>query len=239
MRRADTPGGSGWAIVAVDWRDIGRKSLTTLQGHRRPWSKARPRSSNTSHQGETLGKHTLDLLCLPDRAQTMGSQSRLRNGHEGKRSTSEPARTTVLPVLVCFWSRYFRQITESAVGAQTWLRCAMKVSVFLFAPLLLAPAFVLSQNEPSASTQGNMHHFDRHHVSITGCLTSREPNEYEMVDQQGITNLLYSRINLSAYVGQSVTVVGDQSATPSTDSGTARPMPHFIVKKVHASGKCK
>jgi hypothetical protein len=83
-------------------------------------------------------------------------------------------------------------------------------------------------------------HLKRNESAVTGCLTKTPHNEYELVDEKGIHNLLYSStIPLDTYVGQSVTVVGVRSATSSTDMGTARPMPHFNVVDLRpASGKC-
>lgn len=47
-------------------------------------------------------------------------------------------------------------------------------------------------------------------------------------------------VRLDSYIGRPVTLVGVQSATPSTDTGTARPMPHFKVLEVRPeSGTCK
>jgi hypothetical protein len=77
---------------------------------------------------------------------------------------------------------------------------------------------------------------------ITGCLTSTgQPDEYRLVDEKGVTNQVYSvSVHLDSYVGKSVTLIGDQSATPSTDSGTSHPTPHFKVVEVQpASGACK
>ena len=49
-----------------------------------------------------------------------------------------------------------------------------------------------------------------------------------------------SSVHLDSYVGQSVTLVGVQSATPTADTVGGRPMPHFNVLEVHpASGNCK
>ena len=107
----------------------------------------------------------------------------------------------------------------------------MRRSLFVLAILAvtLAPAFSQS---PKPKT----------HSTITGCLTSGDKaDEYRLVDEKGVTNVVYSAtIHLDSYVGQSVTLTGDQSATPSTDTGTGRPMPHFKVLKVKpASGSCK
>ena len=98
-------------------------------------------------------------------------------------------------------------------------------------------ALVVGAVNPSAAQNKN----DRL-STITGCLTKSTHDTYRLVDQNGKTNMVYSTsVKLDSYVGQSVTLTGKQSATPSTDSGTARPMPHFIVTEVHpaASGGCK
>jgi hypothetical protein len=107
----------------------------------------------------------------------------------------------------------------------------MRGSLFVLAILLVAPALAFSQS-PKPKT----------HKTITGCLTSTsQPDEYRLVDEKGVTNIVYSvTIHLDSYVGQSVTLTGDQSATPSTDTGTGRPTPHFKVLEVKAaSGSCK
>jgi hypothetical protein len=104
----------------------------------------------------------------------------------------------------------------------------MRGRLFVLAILVVAPALAFSQS-PKQKT-------------ITGCLTSTgQPDEYRLVDKKGVTNLVYSTsVHLDSYVGQSVTLIGDQSATPSTDTGTARPKPHFKVVVVQpASGSCK
>jgi hypothetical protein len=97
--------------------------------------------------------------------------------------------------------------------------------------ILITPAISFSQS-PKPQT----------HKTITGCLTSNgRPYEYRLTDEKGISNIIYSTtLHLDAYVGKFVTLVGDQSATPSTDTGTARPTPHFKVFEVQpASGSCK
>jgi hypothetical protein len=107
----------------------------------------------------------------------------------------------------------------------------MRGRLFVFAILVVAPALTFSQS-PKTKT----------HQTITGCLTSTgSSHEYQLVDEKGVTNIVYSTtVHLNSYVGQSVSLVGDQSATPSTDTGTAQPMPHFKVVKVQpASGNCK
>jgi hypothetical protein len=83
-------------------------------------------------------------------------------------------------------------------------------------------------------------HLKRNQIAVTGCLTRNLHGEYELVDEKGIHNLLYSStVPLDTYVGQSVTVMGERNASPSTDAGTVRPMPHFNVVDLRpASGKC-
>jgi hypothetical protein len=107
----------------------------------------------------------------------------------------------------------------------------MRRRLFVLATLLVAPALAFSHS-PEPKT----------HSKITGCLTSTsQSHQYQLVDEKGVTNIVYStKLDLNSYVGQSVTLIGDQSATPSTDTGTARPMPHFKVVEVQpASGNCK
>jgi len=83
-------------------------------------------------------------------------------------------------------------------------------------------------------------HLKGNQSAITGCLTKNPHDEYELVDEKRVHNLLYSStVPLDTYVGQSVTLIGERSATPSTDTGTARPVPHFKVVDLRpASGKC-
>ncbi len=106
----------------------------------------------------------------------------------------------------------------------------MRGRLFVFAMLVVAPVLAQSPNPKT-------------HQTITGCLTGTgQPNEYQLVDEKGITNLVYSgTVHLDSYVGKSVTLTGDRGATPSTDNGmTGRPTPHFKVVKVQpASGDCK
>lgn len=101
----------------------------------------------------------------------------------------------------------------------------------MLAILVVAPALAFSQS-PKPKT----------HNTITGCLTStNQPGEYGLVDKNGVMNHVYSvTVHLDSYVGQYVTLIGDLSAMPSTDTGTARPTPTFKVVKVQpASGNCK
>lgn len=106
----------------------------------------------------------------------------------------------------------------------------MKVRLFVLAILVVTPALVFTQSAKKA------------HSTITGCLTSTsKPDEFQLVDEKGVTNIVFSvTVHLDTYVGKSVTLTGDQSATPSTDTGTSRPMPHFkVIKVAPASGSCK
>ena len=101
----------------------------------------------------------------------------------------------------------------------------------VMAILLVAPVLAFSQS-PEPKT----------HSTITGCLTSTgQPHEYRLVDEKGVTNQVYSMtVHLNSYVGHPVILIGDRSATPSTDTGTGRPTPHFKVVEVKAgSGDCK
>ncbi len=107
----------------------------------------------------------------------------------------------------------------------------MRGSLFVLAMLVVVPVFTFSQS-PEPKT----------HSKITGCLTSTgQPHEYRLVDERGVTNQVYSTtVHLDSYVGESVTLIGNQSATPSTDTGTGRPTPHFKVVKVQlGAGNCK
>lgn len=118
----------------------------------------------------------------------------------------------------------------------------MKLWFFLVAIQLMIPAFVFSQSAIPKTTQVVWQtHQQERQVTITGCLTKNSHGEYELVDQKGVHNLVYKseRVDLESYVGQSVALTGEQSAMPSTDTGTSRPMPHFVVKKLRlASGNC-
>jgi hypothetical protein len=101
----------------------------------------------------------------------------------------------------------------------------------VLAIMMVASALAFSQS-PKPKT----------YSTITGCLTSgSQPDEYHLVDGKGVTNIVYSvKVHLDSYVGQSVTLTGDKSAMPSTDTGTGKPMPHFRVEEVKAaSGSCK
>jgi len=107
----------------------------------------------------------------------------------------------------------------------------MRGNLLVLAILVVTQAFAFSQTA-------------KHKNTITGCLTSTtigKRKEYRLVDQKRNKNIAYSKtVDLGPYVGQSVTLVGDVSATPSTDEGTREPMPVFLVFEVQpASGNCK
>jgi len=109
----------------------------------------------------------------------------------------------------------------------------MKLWCFLLVILFIFPAAVVSQSATPKKTT--------HQITITGCLTKNSHGEYDLIDQKGVHNLVYKseRVDLESYVGQSVALTGEQSAMPSTDTGTSRPMPHFVVDKLQqASGNC-
>ena len=118
----------------------------------------------------------------------------------------------------------------------------MKEPLFLLTVLWVTPALVVSQTGVPNATHdhGPPMHLKRNQTALRGCITKNPHNEYELVDEKGTHNFLYSStVPLDTYVGQSVTVIGELSATSSTDTGTARPMPHFKVLDLRpASGKC-
>jgi hypothetical protein len=119
----------------------------------------------------------------------------------------------------------------------------MRRSGFVLAVLGAASALAFGQSsKPSAAENGGSQPVAHHKRStITGCLTNAEHDTYRLVDQKGVTHMVYSStVQLGSYVGQFVTLIGNKSATPSTDTGTARPMPHFTVMEVQpATGQCK
>lgn len=119
----------------------------------------------------------------------------------------------------------------------------MRGNLLVLAILVVTQAFAFSQTDTSAA-QKSVGQTAKHKSTITGCLTSTmmgKRKEYRLVDQKRNKNIAYSKtVDLDPYVGQSVTLVGDVSATPSTDEGTREPMPVFMVFEVQpASGKCK
>lgn len=109
----------------------------------------------------------------------------------------------------------------------------------LLTVLLVTPTLVSSQSGVPKATQdhGRPMHLKLNQSAVTGCLTKNPHNEFELVDVKGIHNLLYSStVPLDTYVGQSVTVIGERSSTPSTEMGTAPPIK--VVDLRPASGKC-
>jgi hypothetical protein len=117
----------------------------------------------------------------------------------------------------------------------------MRGSVLALFILAVAMGLAVSQDNQNAAPNSNPQNVTPgHRTAITGCLTG-EADHYRLTDQKGVTNIVYgSTVQLDSYVGKSVTLVGVQSATPSTDTGTAHPMPHFKAVEVHpASGSCK
>ena len=110
----------------------------------------------------------------------------------------------------------------------------------LMTVLLLTAAALVGKSEPQKTSNDSSPQKHKH-VTITGCLTKDPHEDYELVDQKGIHNLVYmsEKINLDSYVGQSVTLVGERSAMPSAEEGMRRAMPHFKVIELHpAAGKC-
>lgn len=119
----------------------------------------------------------------------------------------------------------------------------MKECLSLLTVLLVSAALCAGKTPPQNTTQEGAPQTSQHqkHATITGCLTKDDLGNYELVDQKGIHNLVYpsDKFDLDSYVGQSVTLVGDRGAIPSTDTGTARPKPHFkVVELQSASGNC-
>ena len=118
----------------------------------------------------------------------------------------------------------------------------MKERLLLLTVLCVTPAFVASQTgvPTTIHDHGPPMRLKRNQIALRGCLTKNPQNEFELVDEKGTYNLLYSStVPLDTYVGQSVTLIGERSATPSTVMGTARPMPNFKVVDLRpASGKC-
>jgi len=110
----------------------------------------------------------------------------------------------------------------------------MRKILFVTTVLMVASALAFGQTG-TPSTQGGKR------STITGCLTSSKHDTYRLVDQKGVMNMVYSStVHLDPYVGKFVTLIGNQSATPSRDEGMGKPMPHFVVLEVQpASGTCK
>jgi hypothetical protein len=110
----------------------------------------------------------------------------------------------------------------------------MRSASLVLTVLLITPAFALSQADATQNSKPSKH------LTITGCLTGK-PDAYRLKDAKGKTVIPYSKtVDLEPYVGKSVTVVGDLSAAPSTDTGTGRPLPHFQVREAQpGSSTCK
>lgn len=114
----------------------------------------------------------------------------------------------------------------------------MKACLFVMMILSATPSVISQATSPSAANDTYSQNSQRN-LTITGCLTRNSHNKYELVDEKGVHNLLYGSVPFDSYVGQSVTLVGARSTTPSTDTGTARPMPLFKVKELRpANGPC-
>jgi hypothetical protein len=114
----------------------------------------------------------------------------------------------------------------------------MRMSLFLLTILAIAPAVGFGQADAPNATQNRKS--TKQHMIITGCLTGKH-DQYRFKDEKGKTVIPYSAtVDLDPYVGKSVTLVGDQSATPSTDPGMGRPLPLFKVAEARpGSGTCK
>jgi hypothetical protein len=113
-----------------------------------------------------------------------------------------------------------------------------EIRLFVLTILVVTPVLVFSQADTQSASQNSS---PQKQSKITGCLTKTKDNQYRLVDQKKITNMVISNgVDLESYVGQSVTLIGAQSAKPSTDTGTGRPMPTFRVREVQpGSGTCK
>lgn len=114
----------------------------------------------------------------------------------------------------------------------------MKACLFVMMILSATPSLISQATSPSTANDPYSQNSQRN-LTITGCLTRNSHNKYELVDEKGVHNLLYGSVPFDSYVGQSATLVGARSTTPSTDTGTARPMPLFKVKELRpANGPC-
>jgi len=110
----------------------------------------------------------------------------------------------------------------------------------LMAVLFVAAAVLVNKSESQNPTKSSKPQTGKN-VTITGCLTRGPHETYDLVDRQGIHNMIAKSetVNLDSYVGQSVKLVGERSAIPSTDEGTRRPKPLFKVTELQpAEGKC-
>ena len=119
----------------------------------------------------------------------------------------------------------------------------MRGSLLILIILVFVPALAVSQTDTTSPSQNNSPKTATHRnrSKITGCLTSSDSDHYLLTDQNGVKNMVYSNsVHLDSYVGQSVTLVGVQSATPTHDTHNGHAMPHFNVLEVHpSSGDCK
>lgn len=110
--------------------------------------------------------------------------------------------------------------------------------------IVLAPAIAFSQTDTQNATQDANRQTPAqagNQTTITGCLTSGKHHDYQLRDESGTTNLVYSpTVNLGSHVGQSVTLVGERDPDQGTEARTGRPTPHFKVYQVQpGSGNCK
>ena len=113
----------------------------------------------------------------------------------------------------------------------------MKLTILCFTALLAVSVPAYAQ-QPLPGKDGEIARTD---LTITGCLSKNEHNEYELVDVEGVHNLPYSAtVDLDNYVGKTVTLVGRRAASPSAETTAGPVKTHFMVKKVEsASGQCK
>ncbi len=61
---------------------------------------------------------------------------------------------------------------------------------FLMIMLLLNPVLVRAQND----SKGDQNNDPRKEIAVTGCLTKNSLKEFDLVDEKGIDNLLYSEV---------------------------------------------
>ena len=109
--------------------------------------------------------------------------------------------------------------------------------------IVLAPAIAFSQTDTQNTQDANRQTPAQagNQTTISGCLTSGKHHDYQLKDESGTTNLVYSpTVNLTSYVGQSVTLVGERDPDQGTEARTGKPTPHFKVYQVQpGSGNCK
>lgn len=117
----------------------------------------------------------------------------------------------------------------------------MKERLVILTILFVTSVLLPCQSWNLPQDNGPQTHVQRNNITITGCLAKNKYDDYELVDQKGIHNLIYGsdKFDLESYVGRSVTLIGERGAISSADTGTARLMPHFKVADLRpASGKC-